>query len=152
MPPTVDPKTESLVTQKGSPGRKLNWKQRLSCVKWWAEHEDFRKTQTRNGHEMVMLRRAASSTVKSWGLFVFKSYPDYSGWRKWDENRSENTVRINLYEDHILEPRNAELNVKKIFASSGNDIRKKENRFTCFCVENTHTFIILGIAPKSELK
>ena len=24
--------------------------------------------------------------------------------------------------------------------------------FTCFCVENTQTFIILGIAPKSELK
>lgn len=68
---------------------------------------------------------------------VFKLCPDYSGWWKWEENRSENTIRINLYENHILELRNAELNVKDTIASSGNDIRQTENVSPVFALK-TH--------------
>lgn len=124
MPPTVDAKTESLVTQKESPGRKLNWKQGLSGVKWWVEHEDFRKTQTRNGHEMVMLGRVASSTAKSWGPFVqFSNCVQII----LDGESEKEIDQKTLYENHILELRNAELNVKEIIASSWNDIRRTEN-------------------------
>ena len=139
MPPTVDAKTESLVTQKGSPGQNLNWKQGLSGVKWWVEHEDFRKTQTRNCHELVMLERFASSTANSWRPFVQFSncvqiILDGESEKK---NRSENAIRINLYENHILELRNAELNVKETIASSGNDIRQTENVSPVFALK-TH--------------
>lgn len=126
--------TESLVTQKGPPGRKLNWKQGLSGVKWWVEHEDFRKTLTQNSHEMVMLGRVASSTAKSWGPFVQFSncvqiILDGESEKKIDQKT--------LYENHILELRNAELNVKEIIASSGNDIGRTENVSSVFALK-TH--------------
>lgn len=139
--------------QKGSPGRNLNWKQGLSGVTWWVEHEDFRKTQTRNGHEMVMLGRVASSTAKSWGLFVFKLCPDYSGRWKWDENRSENAIKNKFkWKSYI---RTAECRIKR--QGDHRKFRKRHTtngkRFTSFfCVENTHTFIILVTELKSNLE
>ena len=148
MPPTVDAKTESLVTQKGSPGRKLNWKQGLSGVKWWVQHEDFRKTQTRNGH--VRASCFVDSQEDLSFSFQIVSRLFWVVKVRWKSIRKRYKNKF-IWKSYI---RTAECRIKR--KGDHCKFRKRHTtdgkRFTSFCVENTHTFIILGISPKSELK